>query len=39
VQEIVIWPFPRERQDMDGFMRELATDVLPQVSKKAAGAS
>jgi 5,10-methylenetetrahydromethanopterin reductase len=32
VQEIVIWPFPRERQDMDGFMHELARDVLPHVA-------
>jgi alkanesulfonate monooxygenase SsuD/methylene tetrahydromethanopterin reductase-like flavin-dependent oxidoreductase (luciferase family) len=32
VEEIVIWPFPRERQDMDDFMRELAQDVLPHVA-------
>jgi 5,10-methylenetetrahydromethanopterin reductase len=32
VQEIVIWPFPRERQDTDGFMHELARDVLPHVA-------
>jgi 5,10-methylenetetrahydromethanopterin reductase len=39
VQEIVVWPFPRERQDMDGFMRELARDVLPQVADQAAPAA
>jgi len=32
VQEIVIWPFPRERQDMEGFMQELARNVLPHVA-------
>jgi 5,10-methylenetetrahydromethanopterin reductase len=36
VQEIVIWPFPRARQDMDGFMQELARDVLPHVTDEVA---
>jgi 5,10-methylenetetrahydromethanopterin reductase len=39
VEEIVIWPFPRERQDMDDFMRELARDVLPYVAERAAPAA
>jgi 5,10-methylenetetrahydromethanopterin reductase len=36
VQEIVIWPFPRARQDMEGFMQELARDVLPHVRDEVA---
>ena len=36
VQEIVIWPFPRPGQEMDGFMRELAQDVMPYVADEAA---
>jgi 5,10-methylenetetrahydromethanopterin reductase len=39
VEEIVIWPFPRERQDMDDFMRELAHDVLPLVADRSAPAA
>jgi 5,10-methylenetetrahydromethanopterin reductase len=39
IEEIVIWPFPRERQDMDDFMRELAQDVLPHVAERAAPAA
>ena len=39
VEEIVIWPFPRERQDMDDFMRELAHDVLPHVADRSAPAA
>jgi 5,10-methylenetetrahydromethanopterin reductase len=39
VEEIVIWPFPRERQDMDDFTRELARDVLPHVADRAAPAA
>jgi 5,10-methylenetetrahydromethanopterin reductase len=35
VQEIVIWPFPAQGQDMDGFMHKLAQDVLPHVSERA----
>jgi 5,10-methylenetetrahydromethanopterin reductase len=38
VEEIVIWPFPRERQDMDEFMRELARDVLSHVAAEGAPA-
>jgi 5,10-methylenetetrahydromethanopterin reductase len=36
VQEIVIWPFPHAHQDMDGFMQELARDVLPHVTDEVA---
>lgn len=36
VQEIVIWPFPRPGQEMDGFMRELAQDVMPHVADQVA---
>jgi 5,10-methylenetetrahydromethanopterin reductase len=36
VQEILIWPFPRARQDMEGFMQELARDVLPHVRDEVA---
>jgi 5,10-methylenetetrahydromethanopterin reductase len=36
VQEIVIWPFPRQGQEMDGFMRELAQDVMPHVAHQVA---
>jgi 5,10-methylenetetrahydromethanopterin reductase len=36
IQEIVIWPFPRERQDMDAFIHELARDVLPHVRDEVA---
>jgi hypothetical protein len=32
VQEIVIWPFPVQGQDMDAFMHRLARDVLPRVA-------
>jgi hypothetical protein len=32
VQEIVIWPFPVEGQDMEAFMHRLAQDVLPHVA-------
>ena len=39
VEEIVIWPFPRERQDMADFMHELARDVLPRVAHPAAPAT
>jgi alkanesulfonate monooxygenase SsuD/methylene tetrahydromethanopterin reductase-like flavin-dependent oxidoreductase (luciferase family) len=39
VEEIVIWPFPRQGQDMDGLMRELARDVLPHVADRAAPAA
>lgn len=39
VEEIVIWPFPRQGQDMDGFMRELARGVLPHVADRAAPAA
>jgi 5,10-methylenetetrahydromethanopterin reductase len=39
IEEVVVWPFPREHQDMDGFMRELARDVLPQVAERAAPAA
>jgi alkanesulfonate monooxygenase SsuD/methylene tetrahydromethanopterin reductase-like flavin-dependent oxidoreductase (luciferase family) len=33
VQEIVIWPFPAQGQDMDDFMHRLAQDVLPHVAE------
>jgi hypothetical protein len=32
VQEIVIWPFPVQGQDMNAFMHRLARDVLPHVA-------
>jgi hypothetical protein len=32
VQEIVIWPFPVQGQDMNAFMQRLARDVLPHVA-------
>ena len=32
VQEIVIWPFPVEGQDMKAFMYRFAQDVLPHVA-------
>ncbi len=35
VQEIVIWPFPVQGQDMDGFIRKIARDVLPHVAEAA----
>jgi 5,10-methylenetetrahydromethanopterin reductase len=31
VQEIVIWPFPVQGQEMDDYIRKLARDVLPHV--------
>jgi hypothetical protein len=29
VQEVVIWPFPVQGQDMDDYIYKLAQDVLP----------
>jgi 5,10-methylenetetrahydromethanopterin reductase len=34
VQEIVIWPFPVQGQEMDDYIRKLAQDVLPHVAER-----
>jgi hypothetical protein len=34
VQEVVIWPFPVQGQEMDGYIRKLAQDVLPHVMER-----
>ncbi|HEY6256493.1 MAG TPA: LLM class flavin-dependent oxidoreductase [Xanthobacteraceae bacterium] len=32
IQEVVIWPFPKDGQTTEDFMAKLARDVLPQVA-------
>jgi 5,10-methylenetetrahydromethanopterin reductase len=34
VQEVVIWPFPVQGQEMDDYIRKLAQDVLPHVVER-----
>jgi len=34
VQEIVIWPFPVQGQEMDDYIHKLAQDVLPHVAER-----
>jgi hypothetical protein len=34
VQEVVIWPFPVQGQEMDDYIRKLAQDVLPLVAER-----
>ena len=34
VQEVVIWPFPVQGQEMDDYIRKLAQDVLPHVAER-----
>jgi 5,10-methylenetetrahydromethanopterin reductase len=39
IQEVIIWPFPKEGQETEDFLVKLAKDVLPHVSRKSARAS
>ncbi len=32
IQEVVIWPFPKEGQDTEAFMEKHARDVMPHVA-------
>jgi alkanesulfonate monooxygenase SsuD/methylene tetrahydromethanopterin reductase-like flavin-dependent oxidoreductase (luciferase family) len=32
IQEVVIWPFPKDGQETEAFMEKLASEVLPQVA-------
>jgi 5,10-methylenetetrahydromethanopterin reductase len=34
VQEVIIWPFPKDGQDTEEFLVKLAKDVLPHVSER-----
>jgi 5,10-methylenetetrahydromethanopterin reductase len=36
IQEVIIWPFPKEGQETEDFLVKLAKDVLPYVSPKPA---
>jgi 5,10-methylenetetrahydromethanopterin reductase len=35
IQEVIIWPFPKDGQETEEFMEKLARDVLPHVSGDA----
>jgi alkanesulfonate monooxygenase SsuD/methylene tetrahydromethanopterin reductase-like flavin-dependent oxidoreductase (luciferase family) len=32
IEEVIIWPFPKEGQETEEFMAKLARDVLPHVA-------
>jgi len=32
VQEVILWPFPKDGQDTEGLLAKIASDVLPHVS-------
>jgi alkanesulfonate monooxygenase SsuD/methylene tetrahydromethanopterin reductase-like flavin-dependent oxidoreductase (luciferase family) len=32
IQEVIIWPFPKDGQETEDFMVKLARDVLPHVA-------
>jgi alkanesulfonate monooxygenase SsuD/methylene tetrahydromethanopterin reductase-like flavin-dependent oxidoreductase (luciferase family) len=34
VQEAVIWPFPKDGQDVEDLLVKLANDVLPHVAER-----
>ena len=36
IQEVIIWPFPKEGQETEDFLVKLAKDVLPHVSQRPA---
>jgi hypothetical protein len=35
IQEAIIWPFPKDGQEIEEFMAKLARDVLPHVAGDA----
>ena len=35
IQEVIIWPFPKDGQETEQFMAKLARDVLPHVAADA----
>jgi 5,10-methylenetetrahydromethanopterin reductase len=35
IQEVIMWPFPKDRQETEEFMGKLARDVLPHVAGDA----
>ena len=39
IQEVIIWPFPKDGQDTEDFLVKMAKDVLPHVSPKPARAA
>jgi alkanesulfonate monooxygenase SsuD/methylene tetrahydromethanopterin reductase-like flavin-dependent oxidoreductase (luciferase family) len=32
IEEVIIWPFPKDGQETEGFMAKLARDVLPHLA-------